>query len=95
MATRLSISKIKKQESILGRLPRFNIDLRINSTRIQVLHTPIIETIMRVIKEKKGLIHIALKQFNEFDKVSTVKAKVAKKKSRKLTIKAKLKTRKT
>lgn len=87
MATRLSISKIKKQESILGRLPRFNIDLRFNSTRIQILHTPIIETIMRVIKEKKGLVHIAMKQFNEFDKTSLKKSKVTKRKSSTTTAK--------
>lgn len=80
MAIRLSISKIDKQPSLLGRLPRFNLDLRVNKTKIEVLYTPVTETLLRVWKEKKGIVAIAEQQFNEFKK-SPLKKSKAKKRS--------------
>jgi hypothetical protein len=80
MAFRLSISKINKQPSLLGRLPRFNLDLRVNTTKIELLYTPVTETLVRVWKEKKGIVAIAEKQFSEF-KSSPLKKSKAKKRS--------------
>jgi hypothetical protein len=35
--------------------------------KIELLYTPITETLVRVWKEKKGIVEIAKKQFDEFE----------------------------
>lgn len=67
MATRISFSKIEAPKTLLGKLPRFSLDVRFNKTRIVMLYTPVSETLMRVWKEKKGIVDIAKKQFSEFE----------------------------
>jgi hypothetical protein len=67
MAMKLSFSKTKAKKNLLSRLPRFNLDLRINNMKIELLYTPITETLVRVWKEKKGIVEIAKKQFDEFE----------------------------
>lgn len=83
MAVRISFSKINKQPSLLGRLPRFNLDLRVNNTKVELLYTPVIETLIRVWKEKKGLVTIVEEQFSEFNKAPFKKSKTTKKTVRK------------
>jgi hypothetical protein len=83
MAMKLSFSKMENQKGILSRLPRFNLDLRINNMKIELLYTPVMETLVRVWKEKKGIVEIAAKQFNEFEKTSSKKSKQIKKKATK------------
>ncbi len=70
MATKISISKINTPKNLLSKLPRFSIDLRFNNTKIVMLYTPITETLMRVWKEKTGIVATAKKQFSEFEKAS-------------------------
>jgi flavoprotein len=60
-----------------------SLDLRINNTKIELLYTPVTETLMRVWKEKKGIVEIAAKQFNEFEKSSSKKSKPIKRKAAK------------
>ena len=83
MAVKLSFSKIENQKSILSRLPRFNLDFRINNTKIELLYTPVTETLLRVWKEKKGIVEIVAKQFREFEKISSKKPKQIKRKTTK------------
>ena len=80
MAMKLSFSKLENKKSILSRLPRFNLDLRINNMKIELLYAPVTETLVRVWKEKKGIVEIAAKQFHEFEKTSSKKSKQLKKK---------------
>lgn len=70
MAIKLTFQKIKVEKNLLSRLPRFNIDLRFNNSKIDILYTPMIETLVRVWKEKKGIVAIANKQFTDFESKS-------------------------
>jgi hypothetical protein len=83
MAMKLSFSKLKNPKSILSRLPRFNLDLRINNMKIELLYTPVMETLVRVWKEKKGIVEISAKQFSEFKKPTSKKSKQIKRKATK------------
>lgn len=80
MSTRISFSRIETPKSLLQRLPRFKLDFRVNRTKIEVLYTPVTETIFRALKEKKGIVAIAKKQFAEFEQIA--KKKTALKRSK-------------
>ena len=51
MAMKLTFSKIENQKNFLN--PRLNLDLRINNMKIELLYTPVAETLMRAWKKKK------------------------------------------
>ncbi len=87
MAIKRSISKIDSKKKIRSKLPRFNLDLRLNNTKIVMLYVPITETLIRMWKEKKGIVEIVKKQFNEFE--------VGSPRKQNLKIKTKTKTKKT
>ena len=85
MAIKLTFSKIENQKNFLSRLPRFNLDFRINNTKMELLYTPVSETLVRVWREKRGIVEVASKQFNEFEKKSLSAVKKAKRKTHKRT----------
>jgi hypothetical protein len=76
MAIKISVSKEKKSISFLSKLPRFSLDLRINDRKIIFQYVPVIETLFKMYKEKKGIIEISKKQFNQFNKKSSSSSKI-------------------
>ena len=77
MAIKLQIKDATPtQDSLLAKLPRMSFKVRAFGKEVNYTYVPVIETLAKVVREKKGLVQASIELLNEFEgkKVSRSKA---------------------